>query len=60
MRRLRFLIIVFFIAACAVYGAYTLKEKVSSDNNIPVISMESDLIEVGEAATDEDLLVGVT
>lgn len=60
MRRLRILIVLFFVAACAIYGVHTVRGKMTADNNAPVISMESNLLEVGQGATDEDLLVGVT
>lgn len=60
MRNLRILVVLFFIASCAVYGVHMIKEKATADNNAPVIYMESELLEVGQGAMEEDLLVGVT
>jgi len=60
MRRLRIFIVVFFIAACAMFGAYTVREKMTADDNVPVISIDSELLEVGKGATEDDLLTGVT
>lgn len=60
MRVLRGLIIVLFVVTTALFGVFFVKEKVSTDNTIPVITVEEELIEVSFNATDEELLQGIT
>jgi hypothetical protein len=52
--------IIVFIAAVILFGGYVLKEKAGQDHTGPVISMESDHIEVSIADSRDALLAGVT
>jgi hypothetical protein len=60
MKILRVLIILAFIVTSALFGVFYVKEKMTTDNTIPVITVEQEVIEVSFQATDEELLQGVT
>ncbi len=60
MRALRGIIIVLFVVATALFSVFYVREKINTDNTIPVIKVESELLEVSFNATDEELLQGVT
>lgn len=60
MRRLRMAICIFFGLSCVCFGVYTVKEMLTKDKNVPVITCEDEVLHVGEHATEEELLAGVT
>ncbi len=60
MRILRILVLFIFIVTTAIFATVYVDEKLSTDDTIPVITIEQDLIEVSFNATDEELLQGVT
>ncbi len=60
MRVLRWLIMVAFVITTALFVIFYVGERVTTDNTIPVITVEEELIEVSFNATDEELLQGVT
>ena len=60
MKKLKTVSIVLFIAAVILFGGYVLKEKATKDPTGPVITMESDSIEVSINDDREALLRGVT
>lgn len=60
MRLLRIIILVFFLITSLIYGVNFAREKLDQDNVAPVITAESDEIEVSVEATDEELLAGIT
>ncbi len=60
MKRLRILILIFFFAVAAFYGAYYLIDKLTTDKIAPVIKADSDAIEVTIDATEADLLAGMS
>jgi hypothetical protein len=60
MKKVRIAILVFFIATAAVFGTQTIRRRLSTDYRAPVIKADSDSLTVTIAATDEDLLKGMT
>ena len=60
MRKIRIVIVCFFIFSCIFYGVYTSLVWMKSDRNTPEISFEEDVIYVSAKATEEELLAGVT
>ena len=60
MRALRWIITIAFVFTTALYITFFVREKMTTDNTIPVITIEDELIEVSFAATDEEFLQGVT
>lgn len=60
MKQVRIIVCLFFVVACACYGAYTAKSILMDDKNAPVISFEEEEVVVGKEATSEELLQGVT
>lgn len=60
MRRLRMLLLLFFLAVFAVFLGTTIREYLTSDYTAPVITADSDVIEVSVSVTDEELLAGMT
>ena len=60
MKIFRRFIIVAFLVTCGIYAYYTRMVLGKIDTTAPVISMDSDAIEVSIEATNEDLLQGVT
>lgn len=60
MRILRVAVTVVFIITAALFAIFYLGEKINTDNTIPVITVESDLLEVSIGATEDDFLQGVT
>lgn len=60
MRALRVLVLMTFVVVTAVFVVFYVGEKRTTDNTIPVITVDSELIEVSFEATDEELLKGVT
>lgn len=60
MRILRVAVTAVFIVTAALFVIFYFGEKLNTDNTIPVITVESDLLEVSLDATKEDFLQGVT
>ncbi|MBQ8182684.1 MAG: DUF5011 domain-containing protein [Clostridia bacterium] len=60
MRILRVVAVLLFVATTALYGYFLVTEKIKSDETIPVIKLEEDVLEVAIDATNKDLLKGVT
>ena len=60
MKILRVFIILTFVITSVLFGVFYVREKMTTDNTIPVITVEQEIIEVSFKATDEELLQGVT
>ena len=60
MRILRIIVAIATVITVAVFGVVYVRERFLADTTYPVISMDSDLVEVKASATDSDLLKGVT
>ena len=60
MRKVRIAILVFFVITAAVFAYVTIQRRLTVDYNPPTITAEEDVITVSIAATDEDLLKGMT
>ena len=60
MRKLRLLLLVFFLVVFAVFMATNIHEYLTSDYISPVISADTDVLYVSVAAEEEDLLAGMT
>ena len=60
MKILKTVSIIVFIVSVILFGGYVLREKTGQDPTGPVISVESDHIEVSINASREALLAGVT
>ncbi len=60
MRRLRLLLLVFFLAVFAVFMATNIREYLTSDYVEPVIHADTDVMQVSVEATDQELLAGMT
>ncbi len=60
MRILRWMVTLTFVIVTALFISFYVKEKMTTDDTIPVISIEGEIIEVSFNATDEELLQGVT
>ncbi len=59
MRRLRLLLLAFFVVVAVVFGISYVKERMTRDDRPPVIRAEQNTIEVPLTYTDEDLLEGM-
>ena len=60
LKVLRVVTLILFVVTVGLFGIFYLNDKKTTDNTIPGIKIEEDMIEVGIDATDEDLLKGVT
>ncbi len=60
MRLLRICIVILFIVISVVFGGMYVENVVLADKTIPVISIDSNVLEVSLNAGDEELLKGVT
>lgn len=60
MRRLRLLLLVFFLVVFAVFVFSTVREYMTSDYEAPVISADSDVLNLSVEAIDAALLNGMT
>lgn len=60
LKRLRIFLLVFFIAAAAIFGVYKGRELMTADNEAPVIKAPNDAFEASVSATDADLMDGMT
>ena len=59
MKKLRIIILLFFIAVTAVFVTSRVREHMTSDQSAPVITADSDSITVSVKATEEELLAGM-
>ena len=60
MRRIRFLILAFFIASTLFTAQYFIREHLAEDHTLPVITFDQDSIEVSVNDPDTVLLQGVS
>lgn len=60
MKILRVFICVTFVLVGAVFLVFLIKETITTDRSVPVIEIQSDVLEVELNAKPEDMLVGVT
>jgi hypothetical protein len=60
MRILRVVAVLLFVFTTALYGYFFVTEKLKTDETIPVITLQEDVLEVDIDATNEDLLRGVS
>ncbi len=60
MRLLRISVTAIFLVVAIVFSGIYIVEKINTDNTIPEITIENELLEVDFDADDEDLLRGVT
>lgn len=60
MRILRITVVILFVITTALFANFYIKEKTTTDNTIPVITVEEEIIEVSFNATEKELLQGVT
>ncbi len=60
MRKLRIIILLFFLAVLGVFISTEVRDRLSADSSAPVIKADTDTISVSVAATEEDLLAGMT
>lgn len=60
MRKIRIFTVVVFLMALAATGLYRIQSRSGRDHTGPVITMDSDTVTVTTAATEEELLAGVT
>ena len=60
MKKVRTIVIMFFLASCAIFSMYILKTHMVEDNTPPEISCDSDEISVSVNAEDAEILQGVT
>ena len=60
MRLLRIAIIAVFTVTLALFGWYWYRSEIKADKSVPVITLDSDEIEVEPGASDEVFLAGVT
>ena len=60
MRKLRIVVVLIFIVSVIVFGVYNIVSLVTEDRTPPVIFCEEGTLSVSVAATDEELMAGVT
>ena len=60
MKKVRTIVIMFFLASCAIFSMYIFKTHMVEDNTPPEISCDSDEISVSVNAEDAEILQGVT
>ena len=60
MKRLRLLLLVFFVVVFAVFLITNIHEYLTSDYTAPVIASQSDTMQVSVSVTDQELLAGMT
>ena len=60
MRKIRVLVIIFFLISCGCFGAYVALEWMQADYNEPVLSFTEEKLTVSATATDAELVAGVT
>lgn len=59
MKKVRIVVCFIFVVSCVVFGTYTVKTMLSQDKNAPVITFESDTVQVSVATAQEDIMTGV-
>ena len=59
MRKLRIIILLFFLAVLAVFVSTEVRDRLSADSSAPVITADADSLSVSVTATEEDLLAGM-
>lgn len=60
MRKLRILILIFFVVVTAIFAFSRVRDYLTSDSHAPVIQADSDSIQVYVGATDADLMAGMS
>lgn len=60
MKKVRVLVCLIFVLSCIVFGAYTVKTQLTQDKNAPVITFESDEVQVSVKTATEDMMTGVS
>ncbi len=60
MRRLRILIVIFFLIVLVIFGVTRVREQLTSDYEPPEITADSDTIFLSVNATDAEYLAGMT
>ncbi len=60
MRKLRLMLLVFFLVVFAAFMATNIHEYLTSDYTAPVIMADTDVLYVSVTAEEEDLLTGLT
>lgn len=60
MKKVRVLVCLIFVLSCIVFGAYTVKTQLTQDKNAPVITFESDEVQVSVKTAAEDMMTGVS
>lgn len=60
MRKLRLLLLVFFLVVFAIFMGTNIHEYLTSDYVAPVITAESDVLHVSVTASEKELLAGMT
>lgn len=60
MKKVRVLVCLIFVISCVTFGVYTLKTMLTEDKNAPVITFESDEVQVSVTTAQEDMLAGVS
>ena len=60
LKALRIVTLILFVITVGLFGIFYINEKRTTDNTIPEIKIEGELIEVTINATNKDLLQGVT
>ena len=60
MRKLRIIILLFFLAVLGVFISTEVRDRLSADSSAPVIRADTDTVSVSVTATEEDLLAGMT
>lgn len=60
LKVLRVVTLILFVATVVLFGIFYLNDKRTTDNTIPEIKIEGEMLEVGIDANNEDLLKGVT
>ena len=56
MKKVRTIVIMFFLASCAIFSIYIFKTHMVDDNTPPQISCDSDEISVSVNAEDAEIL----
>lgn len=59
MRKLRIIILLFFLAVLAVFVSTEVRDRLSADSSAPVITADADSLSVSVTATEEDLMAGM-
>ena len=60
MRKLRLLLLVFFLVVFVIFMATNIHEYLTSDYTAPVIAADTDVLHVSVSANEADLLVGMS